>query len=226
MQRLETLLNDHPKTSTPILDASISMDQYVPIDLSIHNPELETVDIANPDACQAYIDSVLTSQGAKVAYGGYLEQRKLYAANTNFHTSTNDQRNIHLGVDFWAKAGTTVLAPLAGTVHSFKNNAVIGDYGPTLILKHRLKGLYFHTLYGHLSLASLVGLYVGKPFLAGEVLGTLGTTDINVNYAPHLHFQLIEDIGDYRGDYPGVCTTNDMEYYKNNCPNPLFLLKA
>ncbi len=226
MPSLEVLLKSCSTTPTPILDASISMDQYTPIDLSIHNPVLEKVDIVNHEACQAFIDTVLTSKAAKVAYGGYLEQRKLYTGNTNFHTSTNDQRNIHLGVDFWAKAGTLVLAPLLGTVHSFKNNAVSGDYGPTIILRHRLLGIDFYTLYGHLSLASLDGLYKGKQFQQGQVLGTLGTPDINVNYAPHLHFQIIEDIRGYDGDYPGVCTTKKLDYYINNCPNPLFLLKV
>lgn len=226
MPQLETLLKNHSESYTPILDASISIDHYTPIDLSIHNPELDSIDIANPDACQAYIDSVLTTNGSKVAYGGYLEKRKLYAVNSNFQTNASGQRNVHLGVDFWAKAGTTVLVPLLGKVHSFKNNAVKGDYGPTIILKHHLMKTKFYTLYGHLSLASLDGLYVGKEFCRGEAIGTLGTTDINVNYAPHLHFQLIADIGEYEGDYPGVCTTKDVEYYTTNCPNPLLLLKA
>ncbi len=131
-----------------------------------------------------------------------------------------------MGVDFWAKAGTTVLAPIHGTVHSFQNNAAIGDYGPTIILQHEIQGIRFYSLYGHLSLASLDELHIGKSFRSGDVIGTLGTPDINVNYAPHLHFQLIQDIGEYFGDYPGVCTTKDMEYYKENCPNPLYLLKV
>jgi len=40
-----------------------------------------------------------------------------------------------------------------------------------------------------------------------------------------LHFQIIKDIKDYKGDYPGVCAAKDLKYYKNNCPNPNLLLK-
>ena len=60
-----------------------------------------------------------------------------------------DERNIHLGVDIWAKEGTKVLAALDGEIHSFKNNTNHGDYGPCIILKHQLEESVFYTLYGH-----------------------------------------------------------------------------
>ena len=226
MSKLEDLLAGVSKKFVPILDKKIPWKAYTPVDLSRDNSALANIDIGNPEACQGYIERVLGLNNALVAYGGYLEHRNLYSQNTHFKGENASIRNIHLGVDFWAKAGTTVLVPLNGTVHSFQNNATIGDYGPTIILKHEIQGILFYSLYGHLSLVSIEGLYVGKPFQKGAVLGTLGTPDINVNYAPHLHFQLIQDIGVYIGDYPGVCTTKDMEYYKENCPNPLFLLNV
>ena len=46
-------------------------------------------------------------------------------------------------------------AALDGTIHSFQNNTALGDYGPTIILSHEIEGFKFHTLYGHLSEASL-----------------------------------------------------------------------
>lgn len=151
-----------------------------------------------------------------------MEKRGIYAANSNF---SETKRNIHLGIDFWAKAGTKVLTPIDGVVHSFKNNTTKGDYGPTIILEHGFNGGSFYTLYGHLSLASLVTLYIGKEFKQGNELGTLGETAINVNYAPHLHFQIIKDLAGYTGDYPGVCSKKDIEFYTYNCPNPSLLLK-
>ncbi|WP_339838493.1 hypothetical protein [uncultured Maribacter sp.] len=60
----------------------------------------------------------------------------------------------------------------------------------------------FYTLYGHLSIDSLDGLFINKQFNAGEILGRLGTPNINVNYAPHLHFQIIRDLQGNMGDYP------------------------
>ena len=206
----------------PILDPAIPFAQYCPLNLSYDTPELENIAIADPDACQGYIDQVLERNGAKVAYGGYLEKRVLYSISGRF--DKGKARDIHLGVDFWCKAGTTVVCPMQGKVHSFANNADHGNYGPTIILEHHYRELKLYTLYGHLSITSLESLYPGKHFSRGDLLATLGTPDINVGYAPHLHFQLILDLGAYKGDYPGVCAEDDIEYYKNNCPDPHLLL--
>ena len=202
------------------LDGKIPVEKYCPIDLSVKNKDLTNVALSNPEACQRYIDLVLKRNNANVAYGGYLEKRNLYADTTRF--SEGEVRDIHLGVDFWCKAGTKVMVPITGTVHSFKNNADRGNYGPTIILEHQLPNRErFYTLYGHLSVESLEVLHKGKPFKRGDVLGHLGTTDINVNYAPHLHFQLILDLEGHQGDYPGVCNDKKVGFYQQNCPNPL-----
>jgi murein DD-endopeptidase MepM/ murein hydrolase activator NlpD len=79
-------------------------------------------------------------------------------------------------------------------------------------------------LYGHLSANSLSGLKVGMTFKAGQKLGKLGIFEENGGYAPHLHFQLIKNIGNWRGNYPGVCSVEDLNYYKENCPDPLEFL--
>ncbi|MEX0287859.1 MAG: peptidoglycan DD-metalloendopeptidase family protein, partial [Flavobacteriaceae bacterium] len=160
-----------------------------------------------------------------VAFGGYLERRNLYDSYENFEEDGTDPRNIHLGIDFWTRAGTEVRTPLDGKVHSFRNNNTRGDYGPTIILEHHVFNRPFYTLYGHLSLSSLDSLYVGRPFKQGDPLGNLGTPDVNVNYAPHLHFQLIGDLQGNNGDYPGVSNAADLDSYMKNCPDPNLLLK-
>ena len=220
---LSKVLSSYNTGSIHLLDTSISLQQYSAIDLSAQNTELLGVAIANPDVCEKFIEQFLRKNDAKVAYGGYLEQRNLYASSNRF--TEGKERNIHLGMDFWSTAGTKVMVPIAGKVHSFKNNSDSGNYGPTIILEHLVADTIFYTLYGHLSLASLEGLYRGKVFNKGEGLATLGTKDINVNYAPHLHFQIINTIGDFKGDYPGVCNKNDLDFYRNNCPDPNLLLK-
>lgn len=221
---LEKVLQKYHTDFIPILD-EFTKAQYTPIDLSTKNPALDEIDISQVEGCQMYVDSILDKNRASVAYGGYLEHRNLYAGNGHF-VGTGEKRNIHLGMDFWAKVGTGVLAPLDGKVHSYRNNTTSGDYGPTIILEHTLEDITFHTLYGHLSIESLNDLYVGKEFGRGNLLATLGSPDINVDYAPHLHFQIIMNMGDNSGDYPGVTTTNDLEYFTENCPNPNLLLKV
>ena len=225
MTLLEEVLLNHSEGPIAILDSEIPIGNYIPLDLSVFNRDLNPLDISNPSVCQAYIDKVLKNDSFSIAYGGYLERRNLYSKSPGFAVKGEEERNIHLGIDFWAKAGTKVIAPLGGVVHSFKNNAVSGDYGPTIILRHDLDGIQFYTLYGHLSIESFQGLYKNKEFRAGEALATLGDTPVNVNYAPHLHFQIIQDLGSFAGDYPGVCAQKDLQGYQKNCPDPNLLLK-
>jgi len=225
MTLFEKVLLNQTEGPRAVLDKEIPIGNYIPIDLSVFNKDLENLDISNPSVCQQYIDKVVNHDPHAVAYGGYLERRNLYIKNPGFVGKGEEERNIHLGIDFWAKAGTKVIAPIGGVVHSFKNNAASGDYGPTIILRHELAGIQFYTLYGHLSIDSLQGLHKNKEFKAGEVLAILGETKINVNYAPHLHFQIIQDLDSLFGDYPGVCTQKDLIRYQKNCPNPNLLLK-
>ena len=123
-------------------------------------------------------------------------------------------------------AGTPIFAPLAGTVHSFANRATPGDYGPVIILRHELDGIEFHALYGHLTEASLDGLAAGMSIDAGARVAAIGPRPINGDWTPHLHFQLVRDMQGIRGDYPGVVRPADLDFYRDNCPDPMPLLVA
>ena len=208
-----------------VIDASIDYSNYVAIDLSISNQDLDDFDLSNAEKFEDFIEKYLSKNNAKVAFGGYNEIRNIYKRSTVFKNNISDERNIHIGLDLWIKAGTDVLAALDGKIHSFRNNTSLGDYGPTIILEHEIENVKFYTLYGHLSEESLVNLFVGKQFSKGEKLATLGNYPINGDYAPHLHFQIIENIGNYFGDYSGVCNIKDLDFYLENCPDPNLLLK-
>ncbi len=220
------LISKNKPKFTPVIDSRFNKDDYTLLDLSSTNRELNEVDLSNAFAVQNYIDKVLSKDNSKVAYGGYLEVRDIYKRSEYFNqpTLSNDERNIHLGVDIWAKAGTAVLTPLDGIVHSFNNNTNHGDYGPTIVLKHHLQGVCFYTLYGHLSIGSINSLSVGQKFEGNSKIAELGDSSVNGDYAPHLHFQVILDMQDKKGDYPGVCSQNNVEFYKRNCPDPMLLL--
>ncbi|NRD19894.1 peptidoglycan DD-metalloendopeptidase family protein [Winogradskyella eckloniae] len=197
----------------------------VSLDLSIDNPKLKQVNLASATDLEAYITAHIKVHKAQLAYGGYLEKRGIYKRSRYFNAQdTNEDRDIHLGVDMWIKANTPIFAPLNGCIHSFKNNTNHGDYGPTLILKHNISNFEFYTLYGHLSLDSITNISMGDNVLAGTQIGTLGTAEVNGDYPPHLHFQIIKDIMNYSGDYPGVTSENELLFYKRNCPDPSWLL--
>lgn len=197
--------------------------KYIPMDFSVSNTEL--TEIKTPDEYEAYINKYLAENSADIAFGGYNEVRNLYKRSDLFNDTETEERNIHIGIDLWAAAGTNVLAALDGTIHSFDYNTGLGNYGPTIILEHIINGLTFFTLYGHLSMESIEEIEIGDQFKRGAVIATLGDASVNGDYAPHLHFQIILDIENYFGDYPGVCSKDDLKFYLQNCPDPNLLLK-
>ena len=223
---LSKLLHQSTVGFTPVVDSVFVHKNYLAIDMSGSNKKLTIELLTNPTLHHQYLQAVLQEHNAKVAYGGYLEKRSLYDRSDYFQASDNaDKRNIHLGIDLWCQADTKVLSPLNGKVHSFQINRNFGDYGPTLILKHEIAGSGFYTLYGHLSEGSLENKIVGQHIKSGEVIGTLGSSEVNGEYAPHLHFQIIEDLEGNHGDYPGVCSQNTLDFYRENCPDPNLILK-
>lgn len=219
MTDFENAFQSLPKSSV------IVASRYIPLDLSVSNSDLSDINVKNADTFQKYIETLLSENNAEAAFGGYNEVRNLYDDSAIFNVDESAKRNIHIGIDIWIKARTPILAALDGKIHSFKNNDNVGDYGPTIILEHNINGFHFHTLYGHLSLESMVGIEIGQPIQKGEQIGTLGNASVNGGYAPHLHFQIIKNIAEYFGDYPGVCNSNDLSFYLENCPDPNLLLK-
>jgi murein DD-endopeptidase MepM/ murein hydrolase activator NlpD len=219
-------LKNYSKHPLIVIDSTISLDEYVSIDISKSNSELENFDVSSSEEWIHYIKKYLHKYNAKVAYGGYLETRGIYSRSTYFkHQSADKERNIHLGVDLWCPVNTNVLSVLDGKIHSFKNNNHHGDYGPTIIIEHELQGEPLYSLYGHLSTFSIENLKIGQEVKRGEIIASLGDASVNGDYAPHLHFQLIKDLQGNEGDYPGVSSLDDLEFYKLNCPNPNDLLK-
>jgi murein DD-endopeptidase MepM/ murein hydrolase activator NlpD len=209
----------YPKFSFPI-KGNFKKKDLLKIDLSVKNSALASAEVSTVDGLHQFVFGSIENAKAKGAYGGYSEKRNLYQRSSVFATN-EEYRNIHLGVDFWFPKGTAVCAPLPGKVHSFKDNNQSGDYGPTIILEHVLGNEQFYSLYGHLSRDSIQELKVGQMILRGEVFAYLGGPDVNVDWPPHLHFQLIYDLEGKKGDYSGVCFDREKKKYLKNCPNPI-----
>lgn len=208
-----------------VIDSSIDYKSYVAFDLSAkHTDELD-LNLTDSGKFEEFVENHLLKNMAKVAFGGYLEHRNLYKRSENFNQKNSEERNIHIGLDLWIKAGTSVLSALDGKIHSFQNNTLLGDYGPTIIVEHEIEGFTFYTLYGHLSLESLNNKRLGQLVKKGEKIAELGKPPVNGDYAPHLHFQIIKNIQHKKGDYPGVCSLTEVDFYKENCPDPNLLLK-
>ncbi len=218
---LATLIARHRSAFTPIFDPPLTADNTVYMELSATSEFGRGLEPADLDAA---VFARIDAAGALAGVGGYLENRSVYKDTALFDGDA--ERCIHIGVDVFMPVGTPLHAPLAGRVHSFANRATQGDYGPVIILRHELDGVEFHSLYGHLSEDSLAGIAEGRAVAAGERIAAIGPRPINGDWTPHLHFQLIRDMQGISGDYPGVVRPVDLDFYRDNCPDPMPLLLA
>ncbi|MVT07604.1 peptidoglycan DD-metalloendopeptidase family protein [Chitinophaga tropicalis] len=199
-------------------------EKLLRMDFTAANTDLTTTILDDITLFSEYVTTTLQQHQCRLGIGGYGEHRTIYARSSHFDTE-GEPRRLHLGIDIWGPAGTPVYAPLDGEVHSFRFNDVQGDYGATIILRHQLEGHIFHTLYGHLSLADLEGLYDNKKIAAGQIIAHFGNIKENGQWPPHLHFQVIEDMEGYIGDYPGVCRYSEKARFLANCPDPDLILQ-
>ncbi len=204
--------------TTPWLDLSVGSLDFGTIDNLIDSPTLDQA-----------IALQMSQAKSTVAIGRYDEARAFYTTDA-FASQGNDSptwRTVHTGMDFFATPGTEVSAVLDGTVHSFANNRADRDYGPCVVLEHRVSNdLVFYTLYGHLSTDSLSEIAEGKTVCKGDVIGRVGTMSENGHWPPHLHFQVILDMLGKRGDFPGVAFANQRELWKSISPDPWLLLRG
>jgi len=228
-------LKKNAKEFHPVVPFSPAKDVLCSLDFTGNNHEL-TDDILNDTVkFSEYINRKLADKNARYGIGGYTEHRIIYREIDLFGSSKAspkggglegaEPRRLHLGIDIWGKPNTAVMAPLNGIVHSFAFNNAAGDYGATIILTHRLADISFHTLYGHLSLNSIKNLQEGNRVEKGDVIAEFGIPAENGHWPPHLHFQIIIDLGNWKGDYPGVCKYSEREKYLENCPDADLILQ-
>ena len=209
----------------PIMGEKLTAENTLKLDYTETNPELKSVDISKTDVFNQFVFSQLKQKNKKYGIGGYLEKRAIYRRSEVFATAEENFRNIHLGVDIWTEAGAPVFVPYAGKIQSFQDNVGFGNYGPTIILEHELEGKKLYSLYGHLFQNDLANLEIGKEFKAGELLCQVGPFPENGDWPPHLHFQLIWDLGKNWGDYPGVAAEKDLDFYRENYPDPNWIIQ-
>lgn len=220
MTLLKDFLKKHRREFVPVIDFG---KKTIPLDFSEANRELLTINLEDTEAFSKYLLDYLNRHRADTGYGGYAEDRVIYKRSKHFGKD-EEARSIHLGIDIWGAAGTKIKAPADAIVHSFQINDNFGDYGPTIILEHHLKSRRFYTLYGHLSENSLMDITEGQAIAKGTVFAFIGAPHENGHWPPHLHFQIIDDMKDYRGDFPGVCRKSEKEHYLQQCPDPKIIL--
>jgi murein DD-endopeptidase MepM/ murein hydrolase activator NlpD len=227
MDKLISILKSEKPLFEPVVPFNPEKDKLSLFDFTASNKELTDEVLNDVRSFSEYINRKLEKAKARYGIGGYGEHREVYSRSKVFDGNTpgEEPRRLHLGVDIWGKPNTAVIAPLDGLVHSFAFNNQPGDYGATIILAHQLQGISFYTLYGHLSLNSIKNIQAGERITKGDRFAEFGIPAENGQWPPHLHFQIIHDLGEWSGDYPGVCKFSEKERYLSNCPDPDLILQ-
>jgi murein DD-endopeptidase MepM/ murein hydrolase activator NlpD len=209
--------------AAPVVDYDLTRGGLVVFDFTAANSELSRLDINDVAGFTDYLFDLIAQSGIPVGIGRYDEDRVLYRHSPLFD-GTSESRTVHLGIDLFVAAGTEIRSPLPATVQSLANNEGLGDYGPTVILRHEIDGLQFFTLYGHNSRSTLDRLSVGQSIDAGQTVAEVGDLHENGSWPPHLHFQIVAELPDGAGDFPGVSTRSERERFLELCPDPNLIL--
>jgi 4-aminobutyrate aminotransferase-like enzyme/Ser/Thr protein kinase RdoA (MazF antagonist) len=227
-EKIKKSLKEEASSTASILDVDLRTAPIRVFDLSVGSAFLG----ADPGAAETpalteTIFRALKCAGAAVGVGRYDEARLLYSS-PRFGASgnpTDERRTLHLGMDFFVKAGTAVNAPLDGVVQVVANNSAPLDYGPVVILRHETgTGEEFFTLFGHLTKDSLDRLKVGQRIARGEQFARVGTAEENGGWAPHVHLQIILDLLELGADFPGVANASQRAVWTSLSPDPNLLL--
>lgn len=199
------------------------------IDLSVSSKWVgHQQDFNNLGLLQFKIDQLQKEIPNKIIAGGYLEPRALYTS-TAYDTVGNkgrESRSIHLGIDYWLPEQTPIHALFDGEVVIAVNDAGDKEYGGLVVLKHQTEAFDFYTLYGHNTVESVTKHKLGDIILKGEKFAELANYPENGNWAPHLHFQVMLSLFDYKVDYPGVAYASQIDVWKSVCPDPNLLFKS
>jgi 4-aminobutyrate aminotransferase-like enzyme/Ser/Thr protein kinase RdoA (MazF antagonist) len=222
---VETWLRDNAGQMGRLVEPDLRTSKLSVFDLGVGSTELGTrAHLLDTGLLSADLFARMRAEGAAAGVGKYDEARAIYASDA-FRVEGNDGpewRTVHIGLDFFLPAGAPVFAPMDGCVDSFRDNTGDRDYGPTIVLRHDVDGgrLTFHTLYGHLSRESLIGLHEGMTVARGQRIATLGEAAVNGGWPPHLHFQLITDLLDRTGEFPGVARPSQRRVWLSLSPDP------
>ncbi len=196
------------------------------IDLSTKNKTVKSeAEFNNPHFFSNQLRKIQKKNPTQIITGGYLEQRALYTSDIYNAQNSLEKRNIHLGVDFWLPENTPVHALFKGEVVCAVHQKSYKGYGGFIIVKHQVDAIEFYSLYGHLSKESVEKHHRKSLIEKGSRIGFLGNYEENGAWVPHLHFQIMLSLLDYKNDFPGVALKSEIEFWKTICPNPNLLFK-
>ncbi len=216
-------IDRHRDTFAPVVEPDPASVPTTILDLSIGSTDFPEADLqTGTEESVAPVFRHIAARGARIGIGRYDEARLIYLTDAFAGPEGEhpERRTVHLGIDLFMEAGTPVRAPIDGIVQAVRDNRAPLDYGPTVILRHQpAGGPSFYTLYGHLNPECLT-LATGATVRRGEVIAHIGCFEDNGNWPPHLHFQIVTDLLDRDGEFPGVAAPAERDVWLSLSPDP------
>ena len=181
--------------------------------------------------CRLFLWTTPATPGcAKYDVGRYNERRSGVYTSSHYQNVSNaidgfdGIRDVHMGLDLGAPIGTSIHAPLDGTIYGFGYNKPLGDYGHVIITEHSLANVTFWILFGHLSAKSVAYKAIGDPVVRGQPIASIGASNENGGWPPHLHLQISLVEPSHPHDMPGVVALRDRDDALRTYPDPRLLL--
>ncbi|KPK03325.1 MAG: hypothetical protein AMS20_10835, partial [Gemmatimonas sp. SG8_28] len=214
-------------TFAPVVEPDPAAVPTTILDLSVGTTEFPDADRQTGTAASvAPVFTAIAERSAAIGIGRYDEPRLIYLTDafTGPDGEHPERRTVHLGIDLFMEAGAPVRAPLDGIVHAVRDNRAPLDYGPTVILRHEpADGPTFFTLYGHLN-PDCLALTAGTAVSRSHAFARIGCFADNGHWPPHLHFQIVTDLLDRDGEFPGVAAPSEREAWLSFSPDPTVML--
>jgi 4-aminobutyrate aminotransferase-like enzyme/Ser/Thr protein kinase RdoA (MazF antagonist) len=207
----------------PVLDQAPALlaKAKVPFGEPLH-PIAKASAARQPEEAERLWRAIAERDGIELGIGPWGEERPVYSSDAFRSVFAPDQRrSLHLGLDLFAPAGSTIRTPLDGTVVDLFETDLPLDYGYAVLLKHEADGLVFHSLWGHLSAQTVRDRKLGERLKAGDVIGQMGAPHENGNWQPHVHIQLITYQPACAADVIGAGETGYRAVWEELFPDPL-----
>jgi 4-aminobutyrate aminotransferase-like enzyme/Ser/Thr protein kinase RdoA (MazF antagonist) len=225
--RVVEWLKKHSKSFVSPIGVRLNETNTQVLDLSVESLVVDSpLRLADHQSFGELVSTELKTARVNIGVGRYNEARLIYSGDQYLEPG-NESRTIHLALDLFVDSGTPVLAVHDGVIHSFRDNAKLLDNGPTMVIEHKTTshGPSFYVLYSHLTRDSLDGLNVGQAVKKGDQIGAVGKYPDNGGWPSHLHFQLIVDMLDQKGDIFGVAPPSKRNIWLSICPDPNLILQ-
>ena len=227
-ERVTQWLRSHSAQFNSIVHANLKTEPLLIVDASVGSVQMPNASTPiDPIQVAKTISRTIEEQKCVAAIGKYDEYRLIYNS-ADFTDVTGHRRTLHLGIDVFTPAESTIYAPLGGQVYGMDNDDTPMSYGGVLILQHDFSDAQgrgtFYTLYGHLKPASLAPHTVGDSIESGQKIADIGEIHENGHWPPHVHFQIITDMLGRGGSFAGVGTHAHRNVWLNLCPDANLIL--